>query len=68
MEQVFRIPAPPVVEDDIDSKRTWRGPRPVVQKPKGPRWTAGEVMDGRATDRGFSEFPNESNCASTDAQ
>ncbi|BEI85717.1 hypothetical protein CcaverHIS002_0600040 [Cutaneotrichosporon cavernicola] len=55
MERIFNIPAPEVVVDDIVSKKTWRaGYRPHVSaKPMGPRWTAGDIMDGRATDRGF---------------
>ncbi|GMK56024.1 hypothetical protein CspeluHIS016_0210800 [Cutaneotrichosporon spelunceum] len=55
LERIFNIPAPEVVVDDIASRRTWRAGYhpPVTAKPDGPRWTAGDIMDGRATDRGF---------------
>ncbi|CAK9781736.1 P-loop containing nucleoside triphosphate hydrolase protein [Cutaneotrichosporon oleaginosum] len=55
LERIFNVPAPEIIIDDIESKKTWRGgSRPTVaSKPKGPRWTAGDIMDGRATERGF---------------
>lgn len=57
LERIFNVPPPDVVVDDMESKKTYRGGyRPPVQaKPKGPRWTAGDIMDGRASDRGFSQ-------------
>ncbi|BEI88039.1 uncharacterized protein CcaverHIS019_0107570 [Cutaneotrichosporon cavernicola] len=50
LEDIFRVPRPKQ-EDDIDL-RTWRGPRPTTPK-KNAGWTAGEIMDARALDRGF---------------
>ncbi|BEJ11313.1 hypothetical protein CspHIS471_0107350 [Cutaneotrichosporon sp. HIS471] len=50
LEDIFRVPRPKQ-EDDIDL-RTWRGPRPTTPKKKAG-WTAGEIMDARALDRGF---------------
>lgn len=41
------------------AKRTWRkGMVVAAPEPKGPRWTAGEIMDRRALDRGFGECAN----------
>ncbi|GMK54708.1 hypothetical protein CspeluHIS016_0112940 [Cutaneotrichosporon spelunceum] len=51
LEDVFRIPRPKE-EEDVDVHRTWREPRPATVK-KNAAWTAGEIMDARALDRGF---------------
>lgn len=54
LERIFRIPEPEREVDETEAKKTWRGPRPVQAAKKG--WTAGNIMDGRAADRGFSEL------------
>ncbi|KAL1409274.1 hypothetical protein Q8F55_006107 [Vanrija albida] len=54
LERVFRLPPPEPEVDPMAAKRTWRkGMVAPVAEPKGPRWTAGEIMDRRALDRGF---------------
>jgi hypothetical protein len=58
LEDVFRIPPPEREVDDIEARKTWRGPRPEASTPTqgAVQWTAGEIMEGRALDRGFCGF------------
>lgn len=58
LEDVFKIPLPDKEVDDVASKRTWReGSRPADAPAPVPQWTAGEIMEARALDRGFCESP-----------
>ena len=57
LEEIFRIPAPEAVpEDEYAAKKTWRGPREESQVIKKVIWTAGVIMEQRATDRGFGKL------------
>lgn len=62
LEDVFHVPPPEVELDDMEAKKTWRGPRPDTpgatgeRTPPKPTWTAGGIMEARALDRGFCEF------------
>lgn len=55
LERVFRIPEPEQSVDELEAKKTWRGPHRIAA-PAKKGWTAGDLMDGRAADRGFSEL------------
>jgi hypothetical protein len=61
LEEVFRIPPPEIEVVDLESKKTWRGAREDIaallaeSNPLEPVWTAGEIMEARALDRGFCE-------------
>jgi hypothetical protein len=56
LENIFHLP-PPIrePEDPYASKKTWRKPKEEVVDDTEPvtKWTAGEIMDARATDRGY---------------
>lgn len=53
LEEIFTIPKPdPEEHDAYASKKTWRGDRPVQQEAKEV-WTAGNIMEGRALERGY---------------
>ena len=53
LEEIFTIPKPdPEEHDAYASKKTWRGDRPVQQETKEV-WTAGNIMEGRALERGY---------------
>jgi hypothetical protein len=53
LEEIYPIPRPdPEEHDAYASKKTWRGDRPV-QKEEKQVWTAGNIMEGRALERGY---------------
>lgn len=65
LEDIFRVPVPEREVNDIESRKTWRGPRPEAKpdadaeeggEREAMQWTAGEIMEARALDRGFREF------------
>lgn len=57
LEEIFRIPPPTSDQDEYESKKTWRTPRVAGEKDKNRDvWTAGSIMEGRALDRGYSEY------------
>lgn len=54
LEIVFRVPKPePTETDAYAAKKTWRGDRPAQEQEKKEVWTASDIMEGRALDRGF---------------
>lgn len=59
LEEIFHLPPPPrEPEDPYASKKTWRKPKEEIVDDTEPvtKWTAGEIMDARATDRGYGVF------------
>lgn len=62
LEDVFRVPPAAREVDDIESRKTWREPKAKADETAGEdeggsvQWTAGEIMEARALDRGFREF------------
>lgn len=59
MEVIFRIPAPDAdgLDTDYSAKKTWREPK-EAQGGDGSKvkWTAGDLMESRALDRGYREL------------
>lgn len=62
LEEVFHVPPPKREVDDIEARKTWRtGQAPAPKGGEGEgkeevqQWTAGEIMEARALDRGFCE-------------
>lgn len=53
LEKIFNIPRPEFEEiDTYAAKKTWRGDKPVLAEQK-ETWTSGDMMEGRALDRGY---------------
>jgi hypothetical protein len=61
LETIFNIPRAAPLDEDYDSKKTYRDPKraeEVARAAKEKRestWTAGGLMEGRAEDRGFGK-------------
>lgn len=56
LEDIFVIPRPdPQQYDAYADKKTYRGERPPPKEAKEV-WTAGIIMEGRALERGYSEY------------
>lgn len=57
LETIFRIPEREQAPlDPYASKRTWRGPEAEAEVSDQVRWTAGDLMEERAKDRGYRTF------------
>ena len=54
LEEIYRIPKSKVESDVFAAKKTWREPREQNESTEETaKWTAGAIMEGRATKRGY---------------